>query len=295
MIYAGIIASVLVILAIVMYAIGKSEYGADTQYVDAKEKEFGLYSFASIGYGVMRILPCLRRVRNERAFAIYRSKYDDEKEIDAHNRFFMANQITISVLIPLLGDLLIMLAYKIGKANDVTAIATVTIGITGGLLYNSVMSMQKKEKERIEKVVDDLPNLINRIVILLHSGMPMSRVLCSLGEMNDDTPLALEMERVSNDIKNTGDAVYAMTRMQRRCPCYEISRLFTIIEISVNKGAAGSCERLTELSLELWESKRNNIKKKSANLSTKLFIPTMFLFGIAMVIVVVPLFHNMKF
>lgn len=292
--YIKVVLAVLIFACLLLYAIGKKEREIDAVKMDDPKSEFMFWSFTPIGYGVLKLFPFLTKFDSNEARMMFRARLDYDEEVDAYCRCFLAHRLTILLTVPLIGMIIVLAANETGNADKISLVCAFASFATVGLFINTVSAMKKKESERIERIRADLPDMINRMVILLHGGLNMSKVFYSIGDMNDDSPLGSEIKKVIADIKNTSDVSYAMSRMQRRCPCYEVSRLSSIIGVAVEKGGGGVTDRLTELSLELWESKRNNVKKKSATLSQKLLLPTMLLFITVMALAAVPAFISMK-
>lgn len=291
--YFGVL---LLVADAVLYYLGRRSFKENHVQMLNPEKEFAFYSLCPIGFGVLRLLPGLEKlIRVEAVSRLFRSRYDYDDEYRAYRRCFIASQLTVFLVYPLVGIAVIYAAYmrKMGKTS-LLLMGGAVLAMYLMLLINASDRLVKGEKKRKKSIIDAMPDMLNRMVILLNSGMPMVSVFQKIGDMGEGTPLQNELKRVQRDISSSKDVVYAVSRMQRRCQCYEMNRLYGIVEAAVNKGARGAGEMLSALALELWKNKRNEIKTRSAKESMALLVPTTILLAECLVLLATPALMSMS-
>ncbi len=162
---------------------------------------------------------------------------------------------------------------------SVGAAATVGTAAFGGLLAYTVFSdLDKKIKERHTKIILDLPDFANKILILSGAGLSIKGAIVLISkEMEKETPFYHELKHSVYLLENGATAEQEMDSLSSRCNMPEVRRLVSALLIAMR-----------EISRELWNNRRAAAKIAAEEAGTKLLFPMMLMLLAVILMVAAP-------
>ena len=291
-----ILALATVILSAVLFLLGWKGYKAVSKSMKKKEREIALIKLMPAGYGFMR----LRRQRSSadsKLFRLYLKRYNSIPRSKERYNAFLADTCGLSILLfDLLTFFLALYSRKTSESGKIAGTAFLGSVLIGVCIYLARKKEFDNDKRRREEIADELPVVMNKIVILLGSGMPMSKVLEQLGnDPGNGNPLYEELKICRLNIQNgTRSPQDALADMQRRCPGQSMSRFASALIRNITKGTDDCDYSLMQLAHEMWHEKKANSSRRYKRLKNKLFIPTVVMFGMLLIVVSAPAFMQLK-
>lgn len=187
----------------------------------------------------------------------------------------------------IIGTMLISLGnYTTGLAA--AAIGTILILVLTYAMYDE---LSDKLNKRRAAVCRQFPNVVSKLALLVTSGMIMSRAWKETAH-SQDTELYLEMRKTSEELDNLVSAEVAYSGFISRCNTKETSKLASAIMQNQSKGNAEIGRLLKSMAHEVWQERRHTAKRDAEKANSKLMIPTMLLFIVILVMLMVPIAMN---
>lgn len=203
------------------------------------------------------------------------------REALKHTRMFIAQLISI-VLVCLLGSFLIAL---LSSGDHVMFLA----GCMFTFIIPVIMinQLSNKEKDRKNKILLELPELVNKIILLVNAGETVQQAIVRCVEMKgeNDSPLYAELKVTVNKLTSNEPFGHVMNEFSKKCGIQEVSLFTTTVLLNYRKGGQDLIISLRELSTVLWEKRKSISRTKGEEASSKLVFPLILIF-IAMMIIV---------
>jgi tight adherence protein C len=201
-----------------------------------------------------------------------------------HTRIYIAQLISVT-LVCLLGTFLLTLLAE----GDVT-IFVVGIMFTVLLPFAMVNKLSNQEKERKQEILLELPEVVNKIILLVNAGETVQQALirCVTTASDPNSPLIKELTETVNRMVSNEPFQQVMNDLSKKCGIQEVSIFTTTILLNYRKGGNDLILALRELSHELWEKRKAISKTKGEEASSKLVFPLILIFVSVMIIVGYP-------
>lgn len=201
-----------------------------------------------------------------------------------HTRMYVA-QLISTALVCLLGTFLFTLLSE----GDPT-ILVVGLLFTFMVPYAMISRLATQEKERKDKILTELPEVVNKIILLVNAGETVQQALirCVTTTNDPNSPLIRELSETVNKMASNEPFHQVLNDLSKKCGVQEISIFTTTILLNYRKGGNDLILALRELSHELWEKRKNISKTKGEEASSKLVFPLIFIFVAVMIIVGYP-------
>ncbi|WP_330948632.1 type II secretion system F family protein [Virgibacillus sp. MG-45] len=201
-----------------------------------------------------------------------------------HTKIYIAQLISIA-LICLLGTLL----FTALAEGDVT-IFVVGLIFTCFMPFAMVSKLSNQEKERKEKILIELPEVVNKLILLVNAGETVQQALvkCVTTASDLKSPLIMELSETVNKMVSNEPFHQVLNDLSKKCGIQEISIFTTTILLNYRKGGNDLILALRELSHELWEKRKTLSKTKGEEASSKLVFPLVLIFIAVMIIVGYP-------
>ncbi|CDO01795.1 Flp pilus assembly protein TadB [Oceanobacillus picturae] len=201
-----------------------------------------------------------------------------------HTRMYVAQLISTS-LVCLLGTFLFTLLSE----GD-TTILFVGIIFTVMIPYAMVAKLASQEKERKEDILTELPEVVNKVILLVNAGETVQQALirCVTTTQNPNSPLIRELTETVNKMVSNEPFHQVLNDLSKKCGIQEISIFTTTILLNYRKGGNDLILALRELSHDLWEKRKNISKTKGEEASSKMVFPLIIIFVAVMIIVGYP-------
>ncbi|WP_339228219.1 type II secretion system F family protein [Oceanobacillus sp. FSL K6-2867] len=201
-----------------------------------------------------------------------------------HTRMYVAQLISTS-LVCLLGTFLFTLLAE----GDVT-IFIVGVLFTVLIPYAMISKLSSQEKERKEKILTELPEVVNKIILLVNAGETVQQALirCVTQTNDPNSPLIKELTETVNKMVSNEPFHQVLNDLSKKCGVQEISIFTTTVLLNYRKGGNDLILALRELSHELWEKRKAISKTKGEEASSKLVFPLILIFVAVMIIVGYP-------
>lgn len=198
-----------------------------------------------------------------------------------HTRMYVA-QLISTALVCLLGTFLFTLLSE----GDPT-ILVVGLLFTFMVPYAMISRLATQEKERKDKILTELPEVVNKIILLVNAGETVQQALirCVTTTNDPNSPLIRELSETVNKMASNEPFHQVLNDLSKKCGVQEISIFTTTILLNYRKGGNDLILALRELSHELWEKRKNISKTKGEEASSKLVFPLIFIFVAVMIIV----------
>ena len=138
----------------------------------------------------------------------------------------------------------------------------------------------------------DLPQVLSKQTLLVNSGMVLRDAWKKVSITGERT-LYLEMQNTNLEMENGVMEIDAYRNFAERCNVKEVRKFTSLIIQNLNKGNEELAYFMKDLSDEMWEVKKNEVKQKGEKANSQLLLPMMMIFIGILLIIMVPIMQQM--
>lgn len=161
-----------------------------------------------------------------------------------------------------------------------------------GNIFPIILSILKdkeldtKIEERKQKLRQEFPEFVNKLVLLVNAGMTVSRAWEKIAlENKRNSPLYQEVKKTYIDMKNGKTDLYAIEQFGRNCNIKEIMKFSSVLSAAVKKGGQEMVPILIQQSSESWNLRKSAAQETGARANVKMMLPMVMLL-VAIILVV---------
>ncbi|KOY15495.1 type II secretion system F family protein [Paenibacillus xylanivorans] len=249
------------------------------------KKLHGPFLFLLDKFEVGRRLPVLMFRMQHAIQKMYGIQHSGEKTM-----LYCAEMLTYSWLMLLVGCLL-SLVGDIGLGGMVGGLA---LGVA--LPFALYKDLNTKVQRRDQDILMELPELLNRIVLLVGAGETVQRAIihCVASQGERDHPLYNELRKTVGNWNNGYSFQQSFEQFSRRCGVQEVTIFTTTVLLNFRRGGGDFVLALRDLSHVLWEKRKAVSRAKGEQASSKLVFPMVLIFFSIVVMIGAPAFMMMN-
>ncbi|HET7627424.1 MAG TPA: type II secretion system F family protein [Bacillales bacterium] len=208
-------------------------------------------------------------------------KLHGHKEAIPYTKMFVAQLISVV----LIGFLATCLMAYIGNGDQLLFIAG--IAMTAFMPAFMIKRLSDKEKKRNDAIVMELPELLNKMILLVNAGetVQLALIRCVGSKEDSNHPLYNHLREVVNKLTNNESFPLVMNNLSKSCGIQEVSIFSTTVLLNYRKGGQDLVLSLRELSQDLWRKRKAISKSKGEEASSKLVFPLVLIFLAVLIIV----------
>lgn len=280
-IYMGI-----ALVIVVIYFILSKKVGNDYEVIiDAYKGKYSLMFMAPVSLHLIDRFKLMERLYGQISKVQQKmiSLYGNKTALQ-HTRMYVAQLISI-ILICVLGTLMAT-AITYG---DIT-ILVVGLFFSVVIPFAMVGKLSNQERERKDKILLELPEVVNKLILLINAGETVQQGLikCVTTASDPESPLIQELTEAVNKMVSNEPFHHVLNDLNRKCGIQQISIFTTTILLNYRKGGSDLIIALRDISHELWEKRKAISKTKGEEASSKLVFPLILIFVSVMIIVGYP-------
>jgi tight adherence protein C len=147
----------------------------------------------------------------------------------------------------------------------------------------------KVEKRRLE-ILMELPELLNRLLLLVNAGENVMRALsrCTQQKSDSGQTLYIELHSAIECMKRGESMSLSLEEMGRRCAVPEVKLFATTLLLNARRGGETFVPALRELNRQMWDKRKAIARMLAEQASTRLAFPLAVIFLLIMVLVGAP-------
>lgn len=213
-----------------------------------------------------------------------------------NRELFHSKRFAAHALLLWMGSIVLLPLLFIASGGDVTMLAV-------GILFSCCIplalykELDRQIKRKKQSIVLELPELLNRIMLLLNAGETVQGALlrCANTRFGPDadvtsvkSPLQKEISLLVSGIQNREPFHLLMERLSKRCAIQEVTIFTTTVLMNYKRGGDSFVLALKALSDEMWERRKALTRTLGEEASSKLIFPMLLIFLVVMMIVAAP-------
>ena len=248
------------------------------------ENDYPFKEIYFVGYAVMETIGYQYKSKGDRKLrkeltVLYGSKY-----CEYYLRVIYAQKVTLAF------TLLCLAVPLYGFAEDILASAVVLMFAGLAFYYFGTLTTEKIMK-RSEEMMADFSDVVSKLALLTNAGMIMREAWEEVA-YTGETALYKEMQKAVDEMNNGIAEIDAMFNFGTRCIIPEIKKFTSTIVQGISKGNSELVPMLQTQSKEVWNMKKQHVRRQGEKASSKLLIPMMIMFVGILIMVIVPIFAN---
>lgn len=249
------------------------------------EKEYPLKDVYFVGYEILEMIHYSYRTKFDRKLRKELSVLKDDKYADYYIRVTRAQQVTFAF------SLLVASFSFYGLLGSLTAVFILLMFAFVAFYYYGTVASDKI-KARSEEMLSEFSNVVSKLALLTNAGLIMKEAWEEVA-YNGDSVLYKEMQLSVDEMNNGYSETDAIYRFGNRCIIPEIKKFTSTIIQGIEKGNNELTLLLQEQSSEVWNLKRQLVKRQGEKAASKLLIPMFLMFVGIMIMVIIPIFANL--
>lgn len=280
------ITSLLILLLIlivffVLYVVGNSKYKG---YIEPLDKdEFSSKALFPIGFLLLDIIKYPYNSALDRQNRKYLKELYEVEFCEFYLRVYWAQGLTYSMISLILGAIANLLIDNLTLCMGVAIIFGIVFP------YISLKDLEKKVMKRHDLIAIDMPEIVNKIVILTGAGLTLQGALMKISsEMYTDKIIYKELAYTMQMIASGESANVAFDHMAMKCNTVEMRRFISIILQNIHRGGSDVSVALSSIGEELWRGRKATALRLAEEASTKMLFPMMLMLFAVILLVVVP-------
>lgn len=282
MIMAGIATPVVIIWIVMVHYYG-NKFSEVIESINPEEYRYP--ELFGIGFGVMDLvhydMTSERAVRQIKKIAEIKGK-----KYAAYYYYVMTGE-KITYAATILPFVLLLSAM----ANSVEALIFGVL-LTGMLIWYLNEVTKDDLVDRRDEILRDFPQVLSKLTLLVNSGMVLRDAWKNVAD-NANGILYEEMRVTCNEMNTGVSEMEAYQNFAERCEVKEIKRFTSSVIQNMMKGNSELTKFLKEMSDEMWNEKKNMVKRQGEAANSKLLLPTMMIFVGILIVIMVPMLTSM--
>ncbi|WP_458125759.1 type II secretion system F family protein [Paenibacillus sp. Z3-2] len=249
------------------------------------KKLHGPFLFILEKFEIGRRLPVLMFRMQHAIQKMYGIQHSGEKTM-----LYCAEMLTYTWLMLLVGCLLTL----VGDMGIGGMVGGLALGIA--LPFALYKDLNTKVQRRDQDILMELPELLNRIVLLVGAGETVQRAIvhCVTSQGERNHPLYNELRKTVGDWNNGYSFQQSFEQFSRRCGVQEVTIFTTTVLLNFRRGGGDFVLALRDLSHVLWEKRKAVSRAKGEQASSKLVFPMVLIFFTIVVMIGAPAFMMMN-
>lgn len=257
----------------------------DELFENLEEKEYRLKELYSTGYWVMERLKYDYKSQRDRKLRQNLEILYEKKYVEYYLRLTYARAVTYGMLLFLSAFVLYGLSREIG--------ILVIMFMFSGLSVYYVMTLAPKQIEkRSEELIGDFAEVVSKLALLTNAGMILREAWMITADAGEGT-FYKEMKVTVSEMENGISEVEAIRRFGLRCVMPEIKKFSTTLIQGIQKGNSDLAAMLQNQSSEVWNLRRQQVRRKGEKAASKLLVPIFIIFGGILIMIMIPIFTNL--
>lgn len=273
-----------IFLSVWLFLYGKGMKNASL-FEALEEKDYPLKEIYFVGYELLNIVKYGYRSKKDRKLRKELSILYGEKYAEYYLRVIHSQQITFSF------TLLVLAFAMYGLADDIMALGVMALFAFVAYYYFGTATGEKILKRSAE-MMSDFSEVISKLALLTNAGM-IFREAWEQVAGTGERALYLEMQKAVDEMRNGYAEVDALFRFGTRCVVPEIKKFTSTVIQGITKGNSELSMMLQEQSREVWNLRRQNVRRQGELAANKLMIPIMIMFIGILIMVLIPIFSNL--
>ncbi len=277
-----LIGTLLVVVWIVFFMKG-AQY--QSMFSVLSEKEFRLKDIYGTGYALLNLIGYKYKSKGDRKLRQELIVLYGEKYAEYYLRVTHAQQVTFSM------TLFVLAFIFYGLAQD-PAIMAVFFMFSGLAYYYYGNLASKRIQERSDELLRDFADVVSKLALLTNAGMIL-REAWERVAFGGEGVFYEEMRIAVEEIRNGVAEVDAIYNFGRRCVIPEVKKFTSTVIQGMTKGSRDLTLALQEQSHEVWQLKKQLVRREGERASAKLLIPISVMFIGILILVIVPILSNL--
>ncbi|NGZ76010.1 type II secretion system F family protein [Saccharibacillus alkalitolerans] len=194
---------------------------------------------------------------------------------------FMAQMLLYALLVAAAGC---GMAIANGGAAAWLAIG---LGMAVLLPFALIKDLASKVKQREERILMELPELLNKIVLLVGAGETVQQAIfrCSKQKEGSDHPLYKELDRMVAECRSGDPFHQAFEQFGKRCGVQDATVFVTTVLLNHKRGGGEFAMALRDLSRTLWDKRKSLGRIQGEKASSKMVFPMVLILLVVMLMV----------
>lgn len=252
------------------------------------KKEFMLSEIYGVGFKLTKMFNFEYKTRGANQLREHAAILYGERYADYYMRVLYAQRLSITYLCFAIFSAICSLA----EGYDKLILLLLSLVVCGVIYYYFATLTATKVKKRSIRFMDEFPNAVSTIALLVNSGMILREAWREVS-MSEDNELYMEMRKVNEEMDNGVSEIDALYNFANRCVTPEIKKFTSFIVQGLEKGSRDLAIALSNQTRELWELKKQNTLKRGELASGKLMIPLMIMFIGILIMIMGPIMTNL--
>lgn len=250
-----------------------------------EEKEFPFKEIYFVGYEVLNMLRYKYRSKHTRKLRKELSVLYGDKYADYYVRVIFAQKVTLSF------TLVVLALFMYGLTDELMG-GVIVLMFAGVAYYYYGTVTEKKILKRSEEMLNDFSNVVSKLALLTNAGMIMREAWEEVAYTGESS-LYKEMQTAVNEMNNGVAEVDAIYNFGMRCIIPEIKKFTSTIIQGIIKGNSELTGMIQQQSKEVWNAKKQNVRRQGEKAASKLLIPILIMFVGILIMIIIPIFTNM--
>lgn len=256
----------------------------DELFEPLDEKEYALKELYSMGYFVMEKLKYNYKSRRYRKLRQDMEVLYEKKYVEYYLRVTYSRAVTY-------GMLLFVLAFVVYGLSGEMGVLWVMFMFSGVSVYYVMTLAPKKIEARSAALLGDFSEVVSKLALLTNAGM----ILREAWELTANAGEGIfyeEMQTAVAEMKNGVSEMEAIRRFGIRCMMPEIKKFSATVIQGIQKGNSELSSMLQAQSAEVWNLRKQNVRRQGEKAASKLMIPIFMMFFGILIMVIIPIFSN---
>lgn len=201
--------------------------------------------------------------------------------------------------------------YYVSKAAEVTygLLAFTVFSVLSALLNSAIFllvgallsvlvvfyveqQIDNRLSDRKDELLSDFPQVLSKLTLLINSGMVVRDAWNTVAKSGTSV-IYREMQATTIEFQNGVTEIEAYSNFATRCGVKEIRKFAATMVQNLQKGNAELVFFLKDMTDEMWEEKKNLVKRKGDAANSKLMIPTGLIFLGILALIMVPMLQSL--
>lgn len=280
--YMIIIGGVSLVIWWLLYLNGL-RYGSMFDSLD--DKEFRFKSLYGMGYGILQMIHYKYKSKGDRKLRQQLEVLYGEKYCEYYLRVIHSQQLSMAITV-------FVLSFAVYGLSSEIAAFVIMLMFSGVAYYYFGTLTSKKLLARSEQLLHDFSEVVSKLALLTNAGMILKEAWQEVAFAGEGI-IYSEMRTTVSEMNNGVAEIDAIYNFGMRCMIPEVKKFASTVMQGMEKGSGDLSIMLTEQSKEVWQMKKQLVRREGERASSKLLFPLCIMFIGILIMILVPIFTNL--